>query len=747
MGRQARAAHEYLATLLHGSSVREVLDTATGVCWDVAITLDTETVPDTGFLVTAEEIQQLYTRAILSTAAQCPQPDTWPGTLPRTLDTLLTMVTAATSASRQQLQASVGRAYIQAWARVRFHDSLLTGHLAALVAGPATESSAQVKYFCAPQIFFRMAKYFQCLRDFGQTCLGLLERRLQEAEAGSTRLGALVTNLGVLVSQDQLGAQQLEDAVRRSLEHSFRSLVRGKEAEIREKLGLETGRVRPMELCRDVINAVTVELHTSVQDYENLFRGSVQFGDLKTEIYVNSTIELLRKSLPPKIKLPYLTFSEEDPRVVGLMLAWESFIGMKRLWRAAHPFSEYPAWLFEVFSAYPEVWIQHLAVNKAEFHLDNMLHYVRQHNGQKPGPAQPSSAQTEETFSRCSSQEDIVLLTLTAFMDLSKGCWRYRENLEWPDHMVRLKTGLVLVKEWGAFEKRLLNQFERIHLEDNEYDATELCDFIKLVEGLLSNHLDSNKEIAALHQEIANDDDIYSLEELETLKDKLRDSQKLIENIKTGFEKEIDYKLKGYCEGRREKIKQFIKEKKLTCSEADDSEESLMKFIDEECRKIYEKELKHQAKVIISLWDVVEQELLRKFEEKKAKNKYKSKPLRFAHYKTSIPEMRDAKKIIFNNFDILEVNVDTYQKSRFLHINTIFHFLFHFFAVMKDVAILTENSQILINRTLRLKAEKTVVDLDDGNNNNICPKLCLKLAYLGATDELVLELLSLAKVS
>lgn len=65
---------------------------------------------------------------------------------------------------------------------------------------------------------------------------------------------------------------------------------------------------------------------------------------------------------------------------------------------------------------------------------------------------------------------------------------------------------------------------------------------------------------------------------------------------------------------------------------------------------------------------------------------------------------------------------------------------------MKDVAILTENSQILINRTLRLKAEKTVVDLDDGNNNNICPKLCLRLAYLGATDEVVLELLSLSKV-
>ena len=82
----------------------------------------------------------------------------------------------------------------------------------------------------------------------------------------------------------------------------------------------------------------------------------------------------------------------------------------------------------------------------------------------------------------------------------------------------------------------------------------------------------------------------------------------------------------------------------------------------------------------------------------------------------------------------------------FARINTIFHFLYNFVAVMKDVAILTENSQILINRTLRLKAEKTVVDLDDGNNNNICPKLCLRLAYLGATDEVVLELLSLSKV-
>ena len=150
LGSQARAAHEYLATLLHGSRVREVLDTATGVTWDIAISLDTETGPDTGFLLTAEEIQQLYTRAILSTAAQCPQPDSWPGTFPRTLDTLLTVVTAAASASRQQLRVSVGQAYIQAWDKLRFHNSLLTEHLAALAAGPATESSAQVKYFCAP---------------------------------------------------------------------------------------------------------------------------------------------------------------------------------------------------------------------------------------------------------------------------------------------------------------------------------------------------------------------------------------------------------------------------------------------------------------------------------------------------------------------------------------------------------------------------------------------------------------------
>ena len=109
LGSQARAAHEYLATLLHGSRVREGLDTASGVTWDIAISLDTETGPDTGFLLTAEEIQLLYTRAILSTAAQCPQPDSWPGTFPRTLDTLLTVVTAATSASRQQLRASVAR--------------------------------------------------------------------------------------------------------------------------------------------------------------------------------------------------------------------------------------------------------------------------------------------------------------------------------------------------------------------------------------------------------------------------------------------------------------------------------------------------------------------------------------------------------------------------------------------------------------------------------------------------------------
>ena len=112
-----------------------------------------------------------------------------------------------------------------------------------------------------------------------------------------------------------------------------------------------------------------------------------------------------------------------------------------------------------------------------------------------------SVAQDGGNISRSQSYEDIILTTLTTFSDISTGCWKDWKDITgcWPKQTIRVETGLQMIKSLAQLEKKLLDQFGRIHLLDGELSAKELCEIIKLLEGLLRNHKKYHKQI---HEEV-----------------------------------------------------------------------------------------------------------------------------------------------------------------------------------------------------------------------------------------------------
>ena len=61
---------------------------------------------------------------------------------------------------------------------------------------------------------------------------------------------------------------------------------------------------------------------------------------------------------------------------------------------------------------------------------------------------------------------------------------------------------------------------------------------------------------------------------------------------------------------------------------------------------------------------MVESEISKNFAEKKSRNKEKNKPSRFLYFQLSLPVMLEAKQIIFENLEIPDINIETYQTSK-----------------------------------------------------------------------------------
>ena len=123
-----------------------------------------------------------------------------------------------------------------------------------------------------------------------------------------------------------------------------------------------------------------------------------------------------------------------------------------------------------------------------------------------------------------------------------------------------------------------------------------------------------------------------------------------------------------YCEGRRQKFVTLVKQKKLVCLDAtvDETDDTLMAVLDRECSVIHKSRLKRQseAEAFRMLWQVAEEEILAKFEDRKIRNSDKNKPERFQHLKPSLEFMRREKADLFEFFEIKDINLDIINKSK-----------------------------------------------------------------------------------
>ena len=67
------------------------------------------------------------------------------------------------------------------------------------------------------------------------------------------------------------------------------------------------------------------------------------------------------------------------------------------------------------------------------------------------------------------------------------------------------------------------------------------------------------------------------------------------------------------------------------------------------------------------------------------------------------------------------------------------------FSVLDELRLLAEDSRVLVNAVLRMKAERTELMTDSADSESR-PVLSLKLAHIGQENSAIVEILSLSKV-
>ena len=70
----------------------------------------------------------------------------------------------------------------------------------------------------------------------------------------------------------------------------------------------------------------------------------------------------------------------------------------------------------------------------------------------------------------------------------------------------------------------------------------------------------------------------------------------------------------------------------------------------------------------------------------------------------------------------------------------------YLFSVLDELRLLAEDSRVLVNAVLRMKAERTELMTDSAESESR-PVLSLKLAHIGQENSAIVEILSLSKVN
>jgi len=663
------------------------------------ISWDTRMEPISDIVLNTEELKIIYENAIIESIKTC-EDDPWDGSFSESLSTILNMITSFVSAKRKDINLSIAEAFVKAHTISYFCDSILKKHIETILKSEAHSEN---------------------LDKYVENSLKIIESH--RCDQNKLKLSSILENLKKISIQTTQVPSKITESVEAGVTHLFNSWERDLTKKIKEKTPTST--IISIQVCRDILNLhILPETQEANKTFQVLFASIIDYNQVTGVKYLYLCRDIMKKNLPENEKRIMLKYDENSPRVKALLLVYETFCAFKRIFDNLN--QPHPDWLFETYKQYPDLWVE-LAIYKAEVQVENLLKHVRE-NEEKFHEIESESSQRAAGLSRDNSVDDITNQTLVSFCGITETCWKFRKELNWPSIDVNLSTGLKLIEGMAKLETRILNLFEAIHMKDEDYDALELSRTITLLDGLLRRHHSTVNEVATLHSEIANNEDMNEVDQ-EYFKTKMANCYEVIQKVKDKTKDEIGHKITLYCEGRRSRIKKHILEKALV---AQGEDECLMKCIDNELCLMYQKmQKKYQSDVMAALWKVMEDELELQFKDRKQRNLSKNKPARFEHFKVGLPIIIDVKKDMHKNGVIADLSLDILS------------------IMLKEVAILTEDSRHLVNKVLRMKAQAQKIDLDENGNNapTKCTSMALKLAYVTQSDKIMVEVVNIHNIT
>ena len=621
-----------IATLANHAEEAFEIDEMPGVQWRAKFCAE-------GNLLTSKELQLAIVRSLVLAADR----NIWP----TDLDPVFSILKGITEGSKEEVDGAVAEAYLEAH-KLRPQEGNL-GHSA---LNPYVQALAGRGLGQSPTL----GKYID-------ECLDVVEKHRHVA---FDKLKEVVANLSVLVAEEY---RDLGGRIQTSVEKSAQALFTTWETEAKKDVeerpakpalakydllkNLERDLSREdvsvnFEICRNVVNKhIYSEVHSPTDVYQNVFSAVLpNYSTVLCNKLVSCAIEIL-----PEHKVPQLL----DPAGMGrslsqlqnssydtdkLQMVYDCFVALKRVWNALHPGEKVPDSVYEAFSAYPKRW-HDLAIQKAELEVQKLLSYLAKNQHEFANPSEGGTVERQD------SEQDITNTTLISFQAIVESCWKWRSDLDWPDHAINLRMGLTMVKTFAKFEEHLLNLFHKIHMEDDNYDAYELSRTIKLLKGLQNRLKTTAGELRRLHEKHLEDEDADPIDS-EEFKQQMNEVYENIANMEEKQNDEIQLKVHDYCEGRRQAMSTFISEKKLV-SEEEDGIDCLMGFLDKEMKQIYGCLREHRSTVIAQLWKVMEEELTSWFEGRKKRNLQKNKRERFLHVALAITIIIEVKNSLYRD--------------------------------------------------------------------------------------------------
>jgi len=370
----------------------------------------------------------------------------------------------------------------------------------------------------------------------------------------------------------------------------------------------------------------------------------------------------------------------ENPNHETLMMidqaAFNCFSAFKHVLELAN--QDNYQWLYDHFNKYPNIWM-HLAIKKAYQQMDNMMCSLGEH----------SSSGSQDSLSL--REQEAAYRILYALNGISNTVWVFWHKLNWPDLETTLNSGFILIEGLALLDKKIINEYHDIHMKDCIYEAHELADTVKVLNGLKEKQRSTVNQLEELNQQIAEKwKEGGNGDNNENYVIKIKECYELIEKTSTVIEEEIRNKMELYCSGVKVKIKKYIQEKNL---HQDDQSDCLLDFIiNVEMKKLQEsigikKYCQGSLGVNQMLWDTMEREVLSHFQSKKLRNLQSNKPARFQHLKDAIDNFIVAKETLSNKCLISSNELTDLLQMK------------------QDLSVLTGTPEDLIKKYLLMKME------------------------------------------